>query len=234
MSAPSNEVARPIGPAPDSEAKWLLGLRKSLRRLRARATERAQRLQLLAATWQAGGCDDRCGIVTVRAELAGLAQEVRSVGLGVLADTIDDAAAALGSHQATRGEVEPHHAGRRILILDDSEVTRDVIALALEGTGCVVTVASSLAEYRTRVAEFQPEVLLLEPGHPELAGSSTFDKLRQRIDSSAVPVVLFSAESAPLLKKRAETLGVDGWVTKDQGTNELLEQVEEILGNILW
>lgn len=217
----------------ENENDLVLGLRKALRRLRSRATERQRRLQLLAATWQAGGCEQGRGIMTVRSELSGLAQEVSSVGLRALADTLHEAAAALAAH-GNRDAVEPAHVGRRILILDDSEVTRDFIALALESSGCVVTVASSLAEYRIRVAEFQPEVLLLEPAHPELAGSSDYEKLRRRIDSPAVPIFLFSEESAALLSKRAATLGVDGWVTKDQGTVELLEQVEEILGNIIW
>lgn len=209
-------------------------IRRAISRIRARAEERSRRLRLLGSMWTAGGTDEEATIATLRAELGGLAQELRGVGWQSFASVVQDAADVLAGWHETRDLKAPVHAGRRILILDDSEVTRDIIALALERTGCEVTVAATTKEYSVRVQEFSPEVLLVEPAHPQLGAERAWTTLRARIKNPVVPVILFSSAPIDQLAVWADRAGADGFLTKDQGTDELVEHLEEVLSQVLW
>lgn len=202
--------------------------------LTERATERSRRLALTQAIWSAGGLEDAIGLRTVQAELAGLAQELRVIAMEPLAEALDAAASSLSSVEALRGAPEPLPMGRRILVLDDSEVTCDLIAVALEGVGCVVAVTSTLSDCLQRFVEFEPELVLIEPEHPDFEGTITLDAFRKRLKSSFVPLILFSAESEGVLAQRAAQIQADGFLSKDQGIQEMVRKVDEILSEIVW
>ena len=208
--------------------------RSVLERINSRGEERARRLQLLGATWEAGGADDPTAITTVSSELKGLAKELDSTGLSGLAEAVQAGADALSSYRAANRLPELPHEGRRILILDENEVTRDVVAVSLEGVGCLVTMASSLKECLERFKEFEPEVILMEPAHRELQREGACTALRAQLKSAVVPIVLFSADPPQRLAKRAEALGADGYVSKDQGVQQLLEQLHRVLSSVVW
>lgn len=234
--APRSPPSAPeaVDEAPRSAPNADEAVRLALARIRRRVDERTRRLDLLAAMWSAGGVEEVLAVTALRAELGGFAQELRHVGLKSIARAVASAADTLGAYDRVRDRSEPVHLGRRILVLDDSEVTRDVIALALEGAGCEVTVAATLEEYARRVREFGPEVLLIEPAHPQLGGTQRFEVLRNRVRSATVPVILFSAVSEDRLAAWAENAGADGYLTKDQGTDELVSHLEEVLSQVLW
>jgi CheY-like chemotaxis protein len=202
--------------------------------LTERAAERSRRLILTGAIWSAGGLEDAIGLRTIQAELTGLAQELRVAAMGPLAEALDAAATSLSSTAALRTAPEPLPMGRRILVLDDSEVTCDLIAVALEGVGCVVTVTSTLADALQRFVEFEPELALIEPTHPDFGKTVSLESFRKRLKSSFIPMILFSAESEAALGKRAAELQADGFLSKDQGIPEMVRKVDEILSEIVW
>jgi CheY-like chemotaxis protein len=202
--------------------------------LTERAVERSRRLILTNAIWSAGGLEDAIGLRTIQAELTGLAQELRVVAMESLAEALDAAASSLSSTDALKNTPEPLPMGRRILVLDDSEVTCDLIAVALEGVGCLVTVCSTLSDALQRFVEFEPELVLIEPTHPDFGGTVSLESFRKRLKASFVPMILFSAETEATLAKRARELQADGFLTKDQGIPQMVRKVDEILSEIVW
>jgi CheY-like chemotaxis protein len=200
----------------------------------ARAADRARRLGLTSAIWNAGGIDDTIGLRTVIGELGGLAQELRMADLEPVAEALESAVEAIRCAEPFRRSAPPLQSGRRILVLDDTEVTGDLIAVALESIGCIVAVTSTLSDCIQRFIDFEPELILLEPTHPELEGMRSLDAFRKRLRASFVPVILFSASPEHELVRRAQHLEADGYLTKDHGIPQLVEKVAEILSEIVW
>ncbi|RME19431.1 MAG: response regulator [Deltaproteobacteria bacterium] len=208
--------------------------KEKLKRLVAAADARTNRLALASAIWAARGLDDQSGLRTIQAELKGLAHATRKSGLIPLATAIETAAESLSSLALAGGGEEPLYFGRRVLVLDDTEVTRDLVALALDGVGCVVEVASSLAEFRGLLEDFDPELLVIEPAHAELKKVSSFEKLIAGWHRETIPVVLFSAEPERALSEYAEKFKADAALGKEEGLSALIESVVEVLSGILW
>src|SRR3990167_6217263 len=154
-----------------------------------RCDARSRRLALAGALWSAGGLEETIGLRTVQAELLGLAQETVQAGLQAVAEAIAGAAETLGWCSLLQ-HTQPLQMGRRILVLDDNEVTSDLIAVALAGVGCVVSVSSTLSECIQRFVDFGPELILLEPAHPDIEAMPSLDAFRKRLKSSFVPVIL--------------------------------------------
>jgi CheY-like chemotaxis protein len=199
-----------------------------------RAVARSRRLTLTSAIWSAGGLEDTIGLRTIQAELVGLAQDLRIASMEPLAEALDAAAASLSSTSTLKSHPEPLPMGRRILVLDDSEVTGDLIAVALEGVGCVVAVTDTLADCIQRFVEFEPELVLIEPTHPDFEAGVSLEKFLERLKRSFIPVILFSAESEAKLAQRAVEIRADGFLTKDSGIPQMVQKVDEILSEIVW
>jgi CheY-like chemotaxis protein len=194
---------------------------------------RSRRLALASAIWGARGLDDQSGGRTIQAELKGLAGEIAAAGQQELATVIKTAGDALSCLASIAGTEEPPHFGRKLLVMDDSEITGDLVALALEGVGCVVAFANTLEDFLQRLVDFMPDALIIEPGHPDLQGRGA-ERLRSRIERDVLPVILFSAKPRSELDAAADALHADVVISKDLGLAEMLHQVDEILGGIIW
>ena len=199
-----------------------------------RAEARARRLALATAIWGASGLDDRTGSRTVQAELRGLAGELQGNGLDAVAAVLEQAAEALSCLSALAGAEESAHGGRRVLLLDDSEVTRDLIALALDGLGCVVGVAEDVASCVDRLDDFDPDALILDPSHPDLATEHGRSVLLGHVGKNVLPVLLFSSDGHETLEPHKKAYKADAVISKDQGLEEMLHQVDEVLSGIIW
>ncbi len=207
---------------------------RALDTLEERSEARARRLALASAIWAARGIDDLSGGRTVQAELRGLSLDAQCVGNESLALALDSAADALSCLAAVAGAEDPPHLGRKILVLDDSEVTADLVALALDGVGCVVAVATSLAEFLERFGEVNPDAVIIEPAHPDLTAAGGAERLLGRMERAVLPVIFFSAEPKESLRETAQTFHAAASLAKDQGLGAMLAEVEEILSEIIW
>ena len=120
--------------------------------------------------------------------------------------------------------------GRHVLVVDDEESVRDTLARTLEGLGAVVQVA---ADGRQGIAAFceDPErwaLVLLDVSLPELSG---VDVWRALAEQRPQPPVLFMSgydQTARLQEALAD--GVAGVLAKPFSREELLVEVERVLG----
>jgi hypothetical protein len=123
------------------------------RRVMTMLDERARRTELLAALAGAGGIDVEHTANVLCAELGELETSAREVNLDGL----------VAMARATRRVVEllggcklQHWRQREVVVLDDNEITRDLIALALQAEGHRVRSAGSVAELAYFVSERKP------------------------------------------------------------------------------
>lgn len=113
----------------------------------------------------------------------------------------------------------------RVLVVDDSAVIRDLIAVNLELEGFDVTVAGDGEEALARVAEQRPDVITLDVVMPRLDGFETATRLRADPAYADIPLVLVTARAAAADLARGEELGVDGYLTKPFEPAELVALV---------
>jgi PAS domain S-box-containing protein len=114
---------------------------------------------------------------------------------------------------------------RRVLIVDDNLDTADSIAMLLERSGHEVTVAYSAEKALEVAAEFQPEVVLLDIGLPEMDGYEVARRLRRDSRLKGMKLIALTGYGQDSDLQRAKEAGFDHHLVKPAG----LDKIEELL-----
>lgn len=123
---------------------------------------------------------------------------------------------------------------RRILILDDSEISREMGRFVLEVRGHTVSTVANLVEFERQLKSFEPDLILTDHVMPEIAGADLVRILKRGLTTENLPVVLFSSKPADELARIAAEAGADGYVSKADGIEKVGELVDELVGSIIW
>jgi CheY-like chemotaxis protein len=118
---------------------------------------------------------------------------------------------------------------KKILLVEDDPDIRIIVKSALEMLGGLeVRACASGAEALAAVAEFAPQLALLDVMMPELDGPGVLARLRALPATSALPVIFLTAKTASAEVERLRALGVAGILTKPFDPLTLHEQVQAI------
>jgi CheY-like chemotaxis protein len=108
--------------------------------------------------------------------------------------------------------VGSHGIAGRLLLVDDSALSLEVVADLLQAQGWTVETAETGAEALARMASFSPEVVVCDLQMPDLDGLEVSRGIHQ-IDRT-VPVVVLSGEESPQTREEAMRAGVFCFVPK--------------------
>ncbi len=111
----------------------------------------------------------------------------------------------------------------KILIVDDNDDIREMLALLLEMQGYKVVVAAD-GEQAVVVAERErPELILMDIMMPHLNGLEAARRIRQNPELAQVPIIGISAFSDQPTKSEAdpEAFGWSAWLRKPIDMDEL-------------
>ncbi|MCE5245027.1 MAG: response regulator [Syntrophobacteraceae bacterium] len=115
----------------------------------------------------------------------------------------------------------------KILIVDDDETLRYLIAEYLQRKGYDCTSAGDVAEARTHMSEEDFHLAISDFNMPTESG---LDLLKYvSVKSPSTPFILMSGEADSRLRKQALELGAAACVAKPFQMHELLERVENAL-----
>ena len=118
-------------------------------------------------------------------------------------------------------------AAKRILLVDDSALIRASAAHALDIAGYQVTVRAAFDELLEHGIDGF-DLILMDVQMPELYGDDVAFTLRgQR--GVTTPIYLFSSIDERELAGLAADAGVDGYIAKSAGLDQLVARVREIL-----
>jgi CheY-like chemotaxis protein len=84
-------------------------------------------------------------------------------------------------------------AGRRVLVIDDDQFTRDDVKRCLEREGWQVTEAENGLVALARLAESRPDIILLDLVMPEMDGFEFLAAMRERTEWHDIPVLVVTA-----------------------------------------
>ncbi len=118
----------------------------------------------------------------------------------------------------------------RILAVDDDPVIQRLLAVNLEMEGYEVEVASDGEEAVAKARSWQPDVMLLDVMMPKKDGWQVAAELQEDPHCRNVKIVFLSARAQDSDVQRGSELGVAAYVTKPFDPIDLLELVEELVG----
>ncbi|MDT0307185.1 response regulator [Streptomyces sp. DSM 44917] len=113
----------------------------------------------------------------------------------------------------------------RVLVVDDSQVIRQLIRLNLELDGFEVATASDGEECLEAVRRVRPDVITLDLAMPRLDGARTVRRLRGDEGTRRIPLVVVSAD---VVGRRELPPGVDAVVPKPFEPAELVGVVRRL------
>jgi diguanylate cyclase (GGDEF)-like protein/PAS domain S-box-containing protein len=102
----------------------------------------------------------------------------------------------------------------RVLIVDDNEMNRDVLARRLERKGYQVVVAASARELLKLVNEENLDLVLLDIEMPEVSGLEGLQAIRERYSANELPVIMVTARNQSDDIVIALNMGANDYLTK--------------------
>ena len=120
---------------------------------------------------------------------------------------------------------------RRILVVDDDELLREVAKAALEIVGgWQVVTAHSGTEARTQALLQQPDAILLDVMMPGVDGPSTVAALRADPATAQIPVIFLTAKISSDATETWSRLGLAGVIPKPFNPMTLSADMARLLG----
>ena len=116
----------------------------------------------------------------------------------------------------------------RVLVVDDDEVIRQLIAVNLTLEGFDVVTAVDGQDCLDKVATINPDVVTLDVMMPRLDGWVTAMELRKNPQTSQVKVVLITARAQEDDRSLGRQIGVDAYLTKPFDPGEMIRVVREL------
>lgn len=119
----------------------------------------------------------------------------------------------------------------RILIIDDDQELQDLIRFTLERKGYDLAFANSGREGLHQAKRFHPNLILLDFALPGINGVEVHRLLRSEEATKDVPILIMTGleDSAEAIKSAVLSLGVEDYLHKPFGENELLRHIEGLL-----
>ncbi|SDG51864.1 Response regulator receiver domain-containing protein [Sinosporangium album] len=116
----------------------------------------------------------------------------------------------------------------KVLVVDDDEVIRQLIAVNLTLEGFQVETATDGQDCLDRVLDVMPDVVTLDVMMPRLDGWVTASRLRTDEDTKHIRVVLITARAQVDDRRRGLGIGVDAYLTKPFDPAELIQVVRDL------
>ncbi|MEQ8438599.1 MAG: response regulator transcription factor [Ilumatobacter fluminis] len=117
--------------------------------------------------------------------------------------------------------------GHHLLVVDDEDNLRSMLAAALQHHGFDVSEAANGREALEVIPTRRPDLILLDVMMPELDGFEVCRRLRA--DGDRTPVLFLTARDATEDKVRGLTLGGDDYLEKPFSLDELVARTEAVL-----
>ena len=117
----------------------------------------------------------------------------------------------------------------RILIVEDNELSREMLSRRLAKKGYEVVVAEHGEEGVARAAADRPDLILMDLALPVLDGWEATRRLKAERDTAEIPVIGLSAHAMADDEERARGVGCDDFDTKPVELPRLLGKIEALL-----
>ena len=120
---------------------------------------------------------------------------------------------------------------KRILFVEDDEMSRDVISTRLLRSGYDVTLAEDGKKALEILTTQAFDLIILDMSMPGLTGWETASKLKASPATTSIPILALSAHAMSMDRKKALDAGCGDFDSKPVNLPRLLGMIEALLGN---
>jgi len=118
----------------------------------------------------------------------------------------------------------------RILLVEDNEISRDILSRRLRKNGYEVLLAVDGSDGIAAAAREHPDLILMDMSLPGIDGWEAVRELRNRPDVAGIPVIALTAHSLPGDRERTLAAGCDEYEPKPVEMAQLIDKIESLLG----
>jgi CheY-like chemotaxis protein len=185
-------------------------------------TQPSEQLAILVRACEAVGYVER------RTDPAILLQQIRRLlstsRASVPAESLDE----IGSSRPA----QPQWKITKLLLIDDSEITLELMQERLRGSGFDVRIALSLGEVQSIIQGWSPNVIVADVNMPDMRGDDLCARLKAAAATRDAVVILCSSMPEARLAEVAEAARADAFVSKGVGLEQFLSAIERACGRI--
>jgi DNA-binding response OmpR family regulator len=117
----------------------------------------------------------------------------------------------------------------RILVADDDEDVRDLVAMTLRMAGYAVATACDGQDALTMLAQQAPDLMVLDVVMPGTSGYAICAALRERPVTATLPVILMTAKADTDAVRAGYEAGANRYLTKPIDFRRLLREIRSLL-----
>ena len=118
--------------------------------------------------------------------------------------------------------------GPVVLVVDDDDRVRELVASALELEGYTVVAADGADAGLAAIEEQKPDLVLLDVLMPHVDGWEMLRRIQDRHGAGAIPVVMFSGATDEELRGEAASRGASGFIGKPFDLDQLVAQAKAV------
>jgi CheY-like chemotaxis protein len=118
---------------------------------------------------------------------------------------------------------------RRVLVVDDNRDAADVMAILLRGQGSDVKTAYGGQDAIHLASSFQPHVVLLDIGIPQVDGYQAARSIRAAEGGNKVLLIAFTGRDRDGEHKESLAAGFDHHLIKPVSSTDVLKLLDEII-----
>jgi len=118
---------------------------------------------------------------------------------------------------------------RRILIVEDNGVNRNLVRVLLQKYGYQIIEATDGEEAVEVAVREKPDLILMDIQLPRMSGYSATGILKGRRDTMDIPIIALTAKAMIGDREKALKAGCDGYISKPIDTRELPKVVNSLL-----
>jgi CheY-like chemotaxis protein len=117
----------------------------------------------------------------------------------------------------------------RICYVEDDEDIQRIVRMSLEKVGkMTVAVVTDPTRAIETIAEFRPDLVMLDWMMPVMDGPTLFRQMKLRAETSGLPVVFITARASQRDLDELKTLGAAGTISKPFSPKDLPDQLRAI------
>ncbi len=120
---------------------------------------------------------------------------------------------------------------KKIIIVEDEEILRNLLHKKLGNEGYDVDVAENGEEGLSKIKENKPDLILLDIIMPKMGGFEMLEEMQKEEELSKIPVIVVSNSGQPVEIDRAQKLGAKDWLVKTEfDPQEVIDKVVTQIG----
>jgi CheY-like chemotaxis protein len=169
-------------------------------------------------------------------EMHGGSVEAQSEGAGRGAEfaiRLPRAVATVPTKEQQPLSARNEHSGRvKVLVVDDNVDLVEMLSMVIEAAGHYVRKAFDGRSGISAALEYQPDLILLDVGMPDLKGTEVAKELRRHRELAGARIVALTGWGQPDDRQRTAAAGFDDHLTKPADPGQIQQILEEVAGRV--